>query len=166
MTSSWTVTATILPPADVTLPRFLILRISMHHTFGRTQSLSQKQMSYQNKTQVHENDPQSTSISEHILVIVVSGDDLSLIRRHNTHYNDVMMSAMESQVTSLAIVYSNVYPGADERKHQSSASLAFVRGIHGLEQDCSNSIANALELLQSCTKPSTRFSILDHHWFR
>ena len=25
----------------------------------------------------------------------------------------------------------------------------------GLVQDCSNSIANALELLQSCTKPST-----------
>ena len=26
--------------------------------------------------------------------------------------------------------------------------------IDGLVQDCSNSIANALELLQSCTKPS------------
>ena len=26
--------------------------------------------------------------------------------------------------------------------------------IDGLEQDCSNSIPNALELLQSCTKPS------------
>ena len=35
-----------------------------------------------------------------------------------------------SQITSLAIVYSAVYSDADERKHQSSASLAFVRGVH------------------------------------
>ena len=33
-------------------------------------------------------------------------------------------------ITSVSIVYSTVCPGADERKHQSSASLAFVRGIH------------------------------------
>ena len=32
--------------------------------------------------------------------------------------------------TSLTIVYSPVYSGADQRKHQSSASLAFVRGVH------------------------------------
>ena len=35
------------------------------------------------------------------------------------------MSAIASQITSLTIVYSTVYPGADQRKHQSSASLAF-----------------------------------------
>ena len=46
-----------------------------------------------------------------------------------THYDDVMMSAMASQITSLTIAYSGVYSGADQRKHQSSASLAFVRGI-------------------------------------
>ena len=46
------------------------------------------------------------------------------------HYNDVIMSAMASQITSLTIVYSIVYSGADQRKHQSSASLAFVCGIH------------------------------------
>ena len=40
------------------------------------------------------------------------------------------MGAMTSQVTSLAIVYSTVYSGADQRKHQSSASLAFAWGIH------------------------------------
>ena len=44
--------------------------------------------------------------------------------------NDVIMSAMGSQITSLNIVYSTVWSGADQRKHQSSASLAFVRGIH------------------------------------
>ena len=46
------------------------------------------------------------------------------------HYNDVTMSAMASQITSLTIVYSAVYSGADHRKHQSFAPLAFVRGIH------------------------------------
>ena len=40
------------------------------------------------------------------------------------------MTTVASQITSLAVVYSIVYSGADERKHQSSASLAFVRGIH------------------------------------
>ena len=40
------------------------------------------------------------------------------------------MGAMASQITSLTIVYLTVYSGADQRKHQSSASLAFVRGIH------------------------------------
>ena len=40
------------------------------------------------------------------------------------------MSAMASQITSLTIVYSIVYSGADQIKHQSSASLAFVSGIH------------------------------------
>ena len=33
-------------------------------------------------------------------------------------------------ITSLTIVYSTVYSCADQRKHQNSASLAFVRGIH------------------------------------
>ena len=40
------------------------------------------------------------------------------------------MSAMASQINSLTIVYSTVYSGTDEGKHQSHASLAFVRGIH------------------------------------
>ena len=38
------------------------------------------------------------------------------------------MGTIASQITSLTIVYSNVYSDADQRKHQSSASLAFVRG--------------------------------------
>ena len=40
------------------------------------------------------------------------------------------MTEMASQITAVSIVYSNVCSGADQRKHQSSASLAFVRGIH------------------------------------
>ena len=40
------------------------------------------------------------------------------------------MSTMASQITTLMIVYSTVYSGADQRKPQRSASLAFERGIH------------------------------------
>ena len=46
------------------------------------------------------------------------------------HYRDVIMGVTASQITSLTIVFSTVYSDADQRKHQSSASLAFVRGIH------------------------------------
>ena len=46
------------------------------------------------------------------------------------HYIGVMMGTMASQITILAIVYSTVYSSADHRKHQSSASPAFVWGIH------------------------------------
>ena len=48
---------------------------------------------------------------------------------HLYHYSDVIMRAMMSQITSLTIVYSTVYSGADLRKHHSSVSLAFVKGI-------------------------------------
>ena len=40
------------------------------------------------------------------------------------------MGAMAPQITSLTLVYSIVYSDADQRKHRSSASLAFVWGIH------------------------------------
>ena len=45
------------------------------------------------------------------------------------HYCDVKIGAVASQITSITIVYSTVYSDTDQRKHQSSASLAFVRGI-------------------------------------
>ena len=51
-------------------------------------------------------------------------------QRKTVHYSDVIMGTMASQITSLLIVYSTVYSSADQRKHQSSTSLAFVRGIH------------------------------------
>ena len=44
--------------------------------------------------------------------------------------NSPGMGAMVSQITSIKIVYSSIYWGADQGKHQTSASLAFVRGIH------------------------------------
>ena len=46
------------------------------------------------------------------------------------HYTDVIMSTIASQITSLTIVYSTLYSDADQRNYQSSASLAFLWGIH------------------------------------
>ena len=47
-----------------------------------------------------------------------------------THYSEVIISAMASQITGVTIVYTTACSGTDQRKHQSSASLTFVRGIH------------------------------------
>ena len=46
------------------------------------------------------------------------------------HYIDVIMTTTASQITSLTVAYSTVYSDTDHRKHKSSASLAFVWGIH------------------------------------
>ena len=74
------------------------------------------------------------AISEHLIWIEFMNTSYKINLRWKPyltcHYNDVIMGAMASQITSLAIVCSNVYSGADQRKHQSSASLAFVGGNH------------------------------------
>ena len=48
------------------------------------------------------------------------------------HYSDVIMSAMLTQTPGVSIVYSTVFTGVDQRKHLSSVSLTFVKGIHYL----------------------------------
>ena len=53
-----------------------------------------------------------------------------LFQTTHVQYDDDIMGAIASQITSLTIVYSTVYSDADQRKHESSASLAFVRRIH------------------------------------
>ena len=76
--------------------------------------------------------------TQYVLAVTITKIDFvifvcspSAVQQYNhLHYGDVIMSLMASQITSLTIVYSTVYSGADQRKDQSSASLAFVRGIH------------------------------------
>ena len=63
-------------------------------------------------------------------ILTICGGNPAVTNGFPSHFRDVMMSTIASKITSLAIVYSTVYSGTDERKHQSSASLAFVRGIH------------------------------------
>ena len=61
-----------------------------------------------------------------------NGLDLVPLSKHKCwlYYDDVIMTTKASQITSLTVVYSIVYSGVDQRKHQNSASLAFVRGSH------------------------------------
>ena len=55
--------------------------------------------------------------------------EMGLFQSSLKHYNDVIMSTMVSQMTGVSIVCWTVGSGTDQRKHQSSASPAFVRGI-------------------------------------
>ena len=61
---------------------------------------------------------------------ILHGNITYIVVEHSLHYNDVIMGTIVSQIASFTIVYSMVYSGADQRKHQSSATLAFVRWIH------------------------------------
>ena len=54
----------------------------------------------------------------------------SRIKQFPSNYSDVIMSAMASQIAGVSIIYSTVCSGADQIKHQSFASLGFLRGIH------------------------------------
>ena len=54
----------------------------------------------------------------------------SILEKPNSHYGNVILGTIAFQITNLTIVYSTVYLRTDQRKHQSSASLAFVQGIH------------------------------------
>ena len=53
------------------------------------------------------------------------------------------MGAIASQIPSLTIVYSTVYSGVDQRKDESSASLAFVRGSTGTDEFPAQMASNA-----------------------
>ena len=73
----------------------------------------------------------STMCSYHVFVnLVLTIHNICPMAYQWGHYNDVIMGVIASEITSLTIVYSIVYSDADQRKHQSSVSLAFVRGIH------------------------------------
>ena len=69
-------------------------------------------------------------VEKPLIIAAQSVTNSSKACTYQLHYSDVIMSLMASQITSLIIVYSTVYSGADQRKHQSSTSLAFVLGIH------------------------------------
>ena len=101
---------------------------------------------------------------------------ISFYQKCCLNYCDVIMGAIASQITSLTIVYSTVYSDADQRKHQSSASLAFVRGIHRGPVNSPHKwpvtwkmflfddvIMFCLNIYWICTKVQLTIS---HHWFR
>ena len=56
------------------------------------------------------------------------------------HYSYVIINPMASQITGVSIVYPTVCSGADQRKHQSWASLAFVWEIHRWPMTCPHKV--------------------------
>ena len=64
------------------------------------------------------------------VVTFLSISFLVISNLETSHYSDVIMSTMASQITSVFTVCSVFCSGADQRKHQNSASLAYVGGIH------------------------------------
>ena len=64
------------------------------------------------------------------------------------HNNDVIMGTMASQITSLTIVYSTVYSGADQRTHQSSASLAYSPHKWPVTRKCFHLITSSCDFRQ------------------
>ena len=80
------------------------------------------------------------------------------------HYTDVIMGAMASQITSLKIVYSTVY--SDQRKHQSSASLAFVRWpVDSLHKwPVTRKMFPFDDVIMNKTRPNRRLSIEGQQW--
>ena len=103
---------------------------------------------------------------------------------HIKHYTGVIMTDMESEITGVSIVCSVVWSCADRRNYQSSATLAFVRGVHkspvnSLHKRLVTHIiaADILVLNLSCNdfcviwltwgrETHTCASKLCHHWFR
>ena len=90
------------------------------------------------------------------------------------HYSDVIIGAMASQITSITIVYSTAYSYADPINHQSSASLAFVRGIHRwpvnsphkwpVKRKCFHLMMSSWLFRVGCTKaPYFNFCVMDIH---
>ena len=76
----------------------------------------------------------------------------------------VVMSAMTSQITGITIVYSIVFSGADQRKHQSSASLAFVRRIHRWLVNSPHKGPKTRKMFHLMTSHDPGLSSLMEHW--
>ena len=58
-----------------------------------------------------------------IVSLYCSFNDDTRVHVMTSHYHDVIMGAMASQITSVTIVYSTVYSGADQRKHHAPRHL-------------------------------------------
>ena len=110
-------------------------------TIGRfsTGTTTQKVITVRKRTRQYQRNHRVADLSISLELCWCNGCNTICVLRNpiHVHYNGVIMGAMASQITSLTIAYSTVYSGADERKDQSSASLAFVWEIHRrLKETC------------------------------
>ena len=87
--------------------------------------------------------------------VLVAFHSKQVRRARFLHNNNVIMSAIASQITSVSIACSTVGSGADPKKHQNSATQAFVRGIHRSPVNSPKKASNAENV----------FIWSRHHWF-
>ena len=108
-------------PGDKPLSEPMMIRLPTHICVTRPQwvNCSVSKIFYLAKVHVRFFESHSADVRRHL-------SNMSLIFQSSA----AIMGRMAPQITSLTIVYSTVYSDADQRNHQSSASLAFVRGIH------------------------------------
>ena len=71
--------------------------------------------------------PSRSVLWKHVVCCYAVHASLLWVKKWRKNHCDVIMCAIASQITNLTIVYSTVYSGANQRKHQSSASVASVR---------------------------------------
>ena len=98
----------------------MIIKVTLHERHGFSNC----------RTSMETWKPRITGLWGYPLIGIYPNKCLVMQKKMLCHYDDVIMGAIAYQITSLTIVYSAVYSDADQRKHQSSASLAFVWGIH------------------------------------
>ena len=107
---------------------------------------------------------------EHLLVIHCKATRINWVI---FHYCDVIMGTMASQITTITIIYSTVYSDADQRKHQRSASLAFVWGIYNVKSTMYTRVyKRLLQFHRNCLQKSRIiiklsfmiFDTLGRHW--
>ena len=91
---------------------------------------------------------QRASNTENVSIWWRHHNNSDVLGKHLMRYINVIITTMASQITSLTVVYSIVYSGADQRKHQNSASLAFVQGIHHWQHK------NCVHLVKAAVGPS------------
>ena len=105
-------------------------------TNGIIKSLKFRDKLYKEMRSLNTNSPSYATIKQNLTVynqLLKKSIREAKTIYYNNEFNqndDVIMGAKTSQITNLTIVYSTTYSDADQSKHQSSASLAFVWGIH------------------------------------
>ena len=119
----------------------VLVQVMVCRLFGAKPSFDYRQMHLQISVRLESESPTyyrclPRKCSENVLckilaILFRSHTDVQCsVCDHFIHYIDVVMTTTASQITSFKVLYSTVYSDADQRNHQSSASLAFVWGIH------------------------------------
>ena len=117
----------------ITPEKFRMIRWWEHSEKGVTDGQTDRQTDGRTEKTIHRAAwSEQKNIQVIILLLVLSNYRMwfLLAVKIVIHYSDVIMSSMASRITGVSVVYSTVCLGADQRKRQGSAPLAFMVGIN------------------------------------